>query len=52
VVNHQTAIAMARASAKVIEAAAFVVNDRRHTSLPRAARKVLSRSRNEVNTSM
>src|SRR5207237_7724128 len=39
VMNHQTAVAPPRAGPEMIEVAAFVVNDRRHTSLPRATRK-------------
>src|SRR5947207_7480936 len=39
VVNHQTAVASPRAGPEMIEVAAFVVNDRGHTSLPRATRR-------------
>jgi hypothetical protein len=51
VMNHETTVASPRAGPEVIEVAAFVANDRRHTSLQSYAPKFLSRRGNEVNTS-
>src|SRR5205823_2028423 len=39
VMDHQTAVATPRAGPEMVEIAAFVVNDRRHTSLPSATRE-------------
>src|SRR6266550_5908782 len=36
VMNHQTAVASPRAGPEMIEVAAFVVNDRRHTNPPQS----------------
>src|SRR2546425_1493774 len=49
VMDHQATVATSRAALQMVEVAAFVADDCRHTSLPKLHREFLSRARNEVN---